>query len=164
MGNFEIELNKNNSPVVSATELELEYLRSNMGMSNIEEVRSRLKEFGLLAYFLARNFYDRDGKLDELKLTNWIKNSFRKLNYYVGESTTTFSFDDTNLTNDIGTIDEGDYLDDALFKCGDPLQDLNIFSETDTDGVRITKVIEVFNFDYEKSKDFLVLIDAEVGG
>ena len=100
MGNFEIELNKNNSPVVSATELELEYLRSNMGMSNIEEVRSRLKEFGLLAYFLARNFYDRDGKLDELKLTNWIKNSFRKLNYYVGESTTTFSFDDTNLTNE----------------------------------------------------------------
>jgi hypothetical protein len=160
MGNFKNELNENVVPVVSATRSEDQNLHYFIeDASNVDDVIKRLKEIRIFDPFLVRNFYDRDGELDEVKLKSWIKNSFIIRTTYHGESTIKYIFDGLDLV-DSDLIGVGDFIDDGY---------LNDTYLTDHEygrscEVYITGVTKSFVFDREKSKDTVILIDEEVGG
>ena len=159
MGNFITELNENVVPVIRATKMEIWYLVGYIGSpAFIDDVIERLKGMSHFDRFLIRNFYDRDGEFDELKLKSWVKNSFSTRTTYSGEASITYSFDDSDL-DDGHCIDVGDFVDDSYLKS-------TYFSNHEYSRsceVYITDVTRFLAFDREKSKDTLIIIDDKVG-
>jgi len=159
MGNFITELNENVVPVVRATKMEILYLDNMISdVSNIDDVIERLKGMSQFDRFLIRNFYDRDGEFDELKLKSWVKNSFSTRTFYSGESTIEYIFDDSDL-DDGHCIDVGDFVDDSYLKS----TYLSYHEYSRSGDVYITDVTRSLAFDREKSKDTLIIIDDKVG-
>ena len=160
MGKIDLELNTNVAPVVRVTRKELIEIGCRVGMSfptNVPQVIENMKKDKWFADFLIRNFYDRDGAFDELKLTSWIENSLSYQQHFKGELSGQLSFDLSDMEVDINKDDLriGDHVVSDDFIAG------GMF---DRGGSRdskicITRVTDYLTVDVDPNTDLFTVID-----